>query len=136
MAPPKWAQDLLLDALTWWESQGNDIPNITLTWRRGQQSWSSGRAFCDRIVVTAGSDRIDTKVVLLHETAHVLNPGVHHGARFWDTAWTLYRWARLPVRYCRQREHEYRGATLAYARSRKPSGKSMTQGLDKRKTRD
>ena len=118
---PKWAQDLTLKALLWWESQGNTIPNPTLTWRHGSHRLSSGRAWTDKIVITAGKNRTDQKLVLLHEIAHTLLPmGNHHSTVFWDTAWALYRWAKLPVRYCVNREKTYKvGAMVAYRRNKR-----------------
>ena len=119
-APPKWAQDLMLDALLWWESRGHIPPNPELNWRRGSRSSSSGTAYeTHKIVVTAGSNRIDQKLVLLHELAHTMNPDEHHSIAFWDTAWALYRRAKLPIRYCIKREKSYRvGAMVSYHRNR------------------
>lgn len=120
--PPKWAQDLTLKALLWWESQGNTAPLVELKWRHAKNRYqSSGVAYLDgKIVVSAGKNRTDQKLVLLHEIAHQLNPGEHHGDKFWDTAWALFRWAKLPVRYCVNREKSYRvGAYAAYKRSLK-----------------
>ncbi len=125
--PPKWAQDLIL--AVWLKEGREDLPVVT--WRRNHKRASrdsSGRGWSfergNRLVITAGTNRLDQKVVLLHESAHVLLPaGEHHGAAFWDKAWELYKWAKLPIRYCKQREGNYRkGAVLAYARSRKPKG--------------
>ena len=74
-APPKWAQDLMLDASVWWESQGNKVRSYNLVWRRRSKGrYSSGTTYLigTRIVVTAGSDRLDAKLILLHELAHSL----------------------------------------------------------------
>ncbi len=122
-APPKWAQELTLNALLWWEEQCESAPNFELRWRRGKRYdkryESSGRAgiFKDKFVlVTAGTNRIDAKLVLLHEIAHQLTNDFHT-AHFWDVAWQLYRWAKLPMRYCIKREQDYRkGAMIAYKR--------------------
>jgi len=86
--------------------------------RRGSSGYAAPTA--NRVHVTAGTDRTDQKLVLLHELAHWLcDVGEHHGARFWDKAWQLYRRYRVPIRYARKREGNYRkGAALAYARSR------------------
>jgi len=101
------------------------------------------------ITVTAGRSRVDQKLVLLHEITHTVTEcekkyitsdqakkrgwiiskeseglpfwtrTLHHTSEFWDTAWLLYRWAKLPVRYCLKREQGYRkGAVVAYRRSR------------------
>jgi hypothetical protein len=123
----------------WQDAHGEDKPLPELTWRRAgyrmryrggqvvcppngfKSVHSSGRCFeSGRIVVTAGSSRLDQRVVLLHELAHhICLPGEHHGKTFWDTAWELFRWAKLPVKYVKAREGTYRkGALVAYRRSR------------------
>ena len=128
MNPPRWAQDLMLKAMLWWEEQGHVVPPVSLTWRRCSKRPSTGRTmFVDRdsvvsttrIVVTAGRSRRDQKLLLLHELAHAMLPrGEYHSALFWDTAWVLYRWAKLPLRYAQRREGRYRrGALVAYRRS-------------------
>ena len=123
MTAPKWAQDLTLNALAWYEQNnpGCKAPDITLNWRRSSyHKNSSGRAngVTNRVTVTAGKIRLDQKLVLLHEVAHVLVPGGHTDA-FWDMTWALYRWAQLPIRYCQKREYTYKaGARAAYARSK------------------
>ena len=119
MAIPQWAQELTLKALI--HCTVDDVPVIR--WRRSQGQTSSGTCFRDKklgFVVTAGRNRTDAKLVLLHELAHWLRPaGECHGDAFWDLAWNLYRWAKLPVRYCLSREKNYRkGAVLAYKRSK------------------
>ena len=143
MRTPKWAQELLIDACIYLGI--DDLP--ALDWRHGRRRCSSGRCYGkSRILVTAGTDRTDAKMVLLHELAHAATPPeirevklsgkwmrpdgtpwenptatqqVSHGDAFWDTAWRLYRWAKLPIRYCLQRETDYRkGAAVAYRRSK------------------
>lgn len=116
MTAPKWAQDLLLNALLWWESSGHSVTVPELVWRRCNRRTSSGRCQYDRLIVSAGCDRIDAKLVLLHELAHHLaGPQEKHSLLFWETAWKLYRWADLPVTYARQREGAYRRkAIVAY----------------------
>jgi hypothetical protein len=62
-----------------------------------------------RIAITAGQDRRDQKLVLLHEMAHVLAPEKeHHGEEFWKIAWKLYRQFKVPINYAKSREYEYR----------------------------
>ena len=121
VVPPKWAQNLLLEALLWWEEQGGvSSPNVSLKWCRRDRQGSTGVAWSARglIIVRAGTSRVSVKLVLLHELAHVLRPAEEgHTAGFWDTAWALYRWAKLPVRYCLGSECGYRkGAAVAYRR--------------------
>ena len=78
-----------------------------------------------RIHVTAGTDRADQKLVLLHELAHWLTPKDHHSPRFWDKAWELYRRYRVPLRYARIREGNYRKGALVAA-SRRPRERRPT----------
>jgi len=128
MNPPKWAQGLTLNAILYLQSTryvGLELPR--LTWRHAHnRSCSSGISWHDRskgINVNAGTDRTDAKLVLLHELAHWARPlGESHSDAFWDLAWELYRWAKLPMRYCKWREAEYRkGSIAAYHRSVKQS---------------
>jgi len=120
--PPAWAQDLTLKALLWWERQGKTAPLFDLRWRHCNRPRSSGTARIIAphwIVVRAGKSRLDAKLCLLHEIAHQLtNDG--HTPEFWDVAWQLYRWAKLPMRYCIEREQYYRkGAMIAYKKGAK-----------------
>ena len=81
-----------------------------------------------RVTVTAGSDWKDAKLVFLHEMAHAMTPGHNHDKVFWDCAFRLYRWAKLPMLYCRKREMSYKkGALFAYRRGRKAA---MQKGTD------
>ena len=129
-APPKWAQDLTLRALEWWEAQGHTAPLVSLSWRHRAGVYSSGIAGLtpNGVLVRGGSSRLDQRMVLLHELAHLLAESIRggqvwvldHPPVFWETAWALYRWAKLPIRYCLREEGNYRkGAVLAYRRSRK-----------------
>lgn len=152
MNPPKWAQDLIIEAMIYLETKGikADIP--ALKWRHGSGFHSSGNANSKRIVITAGKHRLDQKLVVLHELSHVVTKpieqhstvaqarkrgwiipdrkdtdtfssrNVWHSEAFWDTAWDLYRWAKLPIRYCKTREDNYRkGSITAYHRNVKGS---------------
>ena len=133
MNAPKWAQVLILDAMIYLESKGyqSDLPDIK--WRQSHTAWnfktdkpalrnnSSGVCYEKYITIVQGKDRTDNKLVILHELAHWVLL-YHEGLtpRFWDLAWDLYRWAKLPVRYCLSREKEYRkGAIVAYHNNRK-----------------
>jgi hypothetical protein len=116
--PPQWAQDLAIRVAL---DEGCDtLPE--LTWRRSRQAThSSGKAIFDgRVIVTAGKERRDQKLVLLHELAHWLMPDdEHHGPAFWDKVWQLYRRYGVPLRYAKEREGQYRkGALAAYRRNR------------------
>ena len=117
--PPKWAQELILQACL--HEGKEDLPEIV--WRRSLvKSSSSGTAYPEEnlMVIRAGENRGDQKLVVLHELAHLIAPpGERHGALFWDIAWRLYRWAKLPIRATLATEGNYRkGAIAAYSRSR------------------
>ncbi len=135
MKTPQWAQDLIIDAALHLESLGytRDLPDIR--WRRPMSRYcdrwgnvigkkrrdcSSGVCYQTHITICGGTDRTGAKIVLLHELAHWFRPwGEHHSSAFWDLAWILFRWARLPVRVTLARERSYRkGAAAAYRRSR------------------
>lgn len=147
---PNWAQDLVIEASIYLEAHGRKVALPVISWRHGARRSSSGHANPKgkTITITAGHDRTDQKMVLLHELAHIVigceprywnierakKSGWHfeteptepiviknlfHTPAFWDLAWDLYRWAKLPIRYCLNREKSYRkGAVLAYRRSR------------------
>ena len=72
-----------------------------------------------QITITAGTSRMDAKLVVLHELAHWLQPSdTGHSPAFWDKAWELYRQYNIPIRYARAREESYRkGSVTAYKRS-------------------
>jgi len=116
---PKWVQDLLIEACLAFGKE--DLPEVV--WRRSRiHSNTSGYAkpLKNRILLTAGSDHTDAKRAVLHELAHLLVPDCRHSPAYWDKAWELYRWAKLPIRQMRLREGAYmKGATVAYVRSRK-----------------
>ena len=114
--PPKWAQDLVINACIKMDSE---LP--TLTWRQRNSEASNG--YCDlpsrHIVIHAGKNHLDQKLYLLHELAHAIT-GHQHTSEFWDMAWKLYRWAKLPIKHCQKREYPYKkGAAIAYRRSKK-----------------
>jgi hypothetical protein len=104
--PPAWAVRLVSETC---EARGIKAP--TLTWRKGSGLSSSGRYYAteDRITITAGSDRQDQRLVLLHEIAHHLTPKAHHGEAFWRVAWALFREHRL-TRYALTRKTPYKAA--------------------------
>ena len=134
---PKWAQELTVDAC---EYLGIEAPQITWRHRRGKKN-SSGRTWFSgllggRVTVNAGTLRTDAKMVLLHELVHIKTQG-DHTSEFWDECWRIYRWAKLPMRYCLKREAAYRkGSVPAYHRIKKEiyakSGGSLERGKNLR----
>jgi len=116
MAAPKWAQDLTIQVAL--NERAESLPD--LRWRHRKKQHSSGITYPDHITITAGTDRKDQRLLLLHELVHWLLPGEHHSDRFWDKAFELYRRYGVPMLYARKREMQYRKAALpAYRRNRK-----------------
>jgi len=146
---PKWAQDLLINAILYLQSKGYKAELPELNWRHSKYTYSSGH--CNKtegkITITAGKLRVDQKLVLLHEIAHIatdtevkylnierakkrgwhfcnesgqiVSKRMHHTDSFWNTAWLLYRWAKLPIKFCLSREQDYRkGAAVAYRKNK------------------
>lgn len=138
---PKWASGLVAEVCI--DYHRPDPPAVT--WRRfgkryagftrivpggaygarqpifARPEHSSGHAkhSGDAIVVTAGTSRVDQKLVLLHELAHwLVGPKEWHSSAFWDRAFELYRRYGVPMRYAKQREEHYRKeAGKAYKRN-------------------
>lgn len=116
MAAPKWAVDLLARVV---EDYGQEP--IDLSWRRSKAHRTSSGLAGGRgprtIHVTAGTERRDQRLVLLHEIAHILTPKEHHGPEFWRVAWELFdRYApNIPRRYILEREGDYRVEALNVA---------------------
>jgi hypothetical protein len=111
---PEWAQELTLRVC---ERFGVDIPEIK--WATKDRTYSTGRAFSSEeknerrysydISIVAGTYKVDTKLVLLHELAHFTNPpGEHHGNGFWIRAFDLYEAYGIPVMFAHNRERKYR----------------------------
>lgn len=127
MKIPNWANDLILEVcleyhipppqINWrrshrikkvfyTDSNGNNIPIF-----KSKRYFSSGVSYTkeNKISITAGSERKDQKLVLLHELAHLIAPEKeHHGKIFWEIAWKLYRQYKVPINYAKQREYSYR----------------------------
>ena len=147
-AIPKWAQNLALQVaidegrdslpeITWRKRHRTRISarmktfissdtDRAMRWERQQAEriiCSSGRCrtrwYGTLIIITAGTDHKDQKLVLLHELAHWLSPkNEGHGPAFWDKTWELFRRYNVPIRYAKKREGNYRkGAIAAYKRS-------------------
>ena len=132
MKPPKWALDLTRDVVIYLIDQGVQVSLPLVKWRHCFRVTSSGTCYPHYISISAGLSRIDAKLVLLHELSHWGLPEYKnkywvfhfdwdiknhegHTPRFWALAWQLYRHYKLPIRYCKQREGEYRkGALIAY----------------------
>ncbi len=80
---------------------------------------SSGRYFKGKdchIIVTAGVDEADQKLVLLHELAHHMSPPKHnHTFEFWENAWTLYSRYFEDLEYAYNREANYREKSVEMA---------------------
>jgi hypothetical protein len=118
---PKWAENLTIDACEYLQGKGYNFNHtITYNWRKSKTNkLSSGTCYLDHIAITQGKLLKDTKMVLLHELSHWVNPKQHHNENFWLTAWDLYRHFKIPIRHCLKREKNYRkGALVAYRKSK------------------
>lgn len=125
MITPTWAKETMLEAMALLKC--NYRPKIV--WRNADRKHSGGRAYLplgkryvykgktyfrykgrqSKIVVTAGTDLQDQKLVLLHEIAHIANPlGEVHGKNFWRTAWKLYKHFGIDLDYTLNRENNYK----------------------------
>lgn len=119
MATPKWAADIVRDVCFL-----ADVEEPRVVWRRVKRVSSSGRSWSAEdeherahLAVSAGTDRTDAKLVLLHELAHWTGAKDEtHSAAFWDRAWALYRYYGVPVRVAVAREGAYKAGAIAGAR--------------------
>lgn len=90
---------------------------VILKWRKRSGVFSTGRTWYigdgGEVHINAGSDRDDTKMIIIHELCHVKLPHAHHTKDFWDLCWKTYRWAKLPMRKCFARESRYKKRSVA-----------------------
>ncbi|KKN18478.1 hypothetical protein LCGC14_0955360 [marine sediment metagenome] len=124
---PQWATELAREVT---DAEGTRMP--TIDWREDGSMYTGGRTwtFRGRILINAGTDLADQKLVLLHELAHaVLPPHVNHSARFWATAFRLYREHGLDLKDSWQRERSYKQqATRAAARAGLTEAQEIVDG--------
>jgi hypothetical protein len=112
-AAPAWARDLA-GAVA--EHHGAALGVPALRWRRRRGPGSTGRCVLPQarapqgwIAISAGSDRLEQRHVLLHELAHWLLPrAAHHGPAFYDLAWRLWAAYGIPPERALRREVPYR----------------------------
>lgn len=132
MTAPIWATDLMARVLrdegadfdvelTWRRARPRRAPKGTRYYLRDgsivdrlpRVTHSSGISYGNhprsapgaqrRIVVTAGSNRVDQRYTLLHEIAHQLAPvDAHHDARFWAVLLPLCARYGVPAAYTRK----------------------------------
>jgi hypothetical protein len=102
---PVWVQKLINKT-----ADDYSVPVPPIGWRRSKiHKWSSGRTFHHRIVVTAGKDRQDQKLALLHELAHWIvqqddaRKDEVHSPEFWRVAFDLYAEHKM-IKYATYRE--------------------------------
>jgi hypothetical protein len=125
MRIPNYIQDLTFDAVVYLQEQGYKVELPELKIRHpSRRHDTSGVCYKNHINLNLGTDRTDTKLVLLHELAHWAFPtnSGHEGHtdKFWALAWKLYKYFKLPIRYCLKRERNYRsGALVAYRKLNK-----------------
>lgn len=125
---PQWAQELVAEISAEFHPE---LPTPKLTWnqsrRVGYRRLSSGRAGSyeqsprARIHVTAGNDRTDARMAVLHELAHwTLPSGCRHGPEWAARAFDLYARHDL-IDYAIHWERREQSAFHALARERVPA---------------
>lgn len=106
--PPDWAFALLIGALTHCEKDYRiktpDVVNLQWKNRGCQPSSGYAQVSENNILIRGGTCEDDARITLLHETTHLVTPGVKHGPYFWMTAFRLYAWAELPLLFSAMRE--------------------------------
>lgn len=125
--PPLWATRI---AATVAQEEGIEEP--TIVWRRrGRKKYatmqglvwrqppgSSGRAGKDRILVTAGADSQDRRLVFYHELVHYVelaqgDPSPHDADFFSKVFGYVKRFGYCTMRHAKQSEFSYRVAAKA-----------------------
>lgn len=130
-APPAWARTLIDDVLT---AEGIDPGSVSVTWRRARwrqgtffrippSKYSAGHAWVASLTISAGSDRVDQRLSVLHELAHVIrcrqDLTAHHDETFWLIFWRLFlTYGRgITNKYALWREGRYMIGALTTAQS-------------------
>jgi hypothetical protein len=75
-------------------------------WRRRKERFSAGSCTLDGkvVTVTAGTDRTDSRITILHELAHLIllrkvrSYRGEHSEQFYGFLWPLFRRYHIPVR--------------------------------------
>lgn len=120
IVPPEWANTLCCTAL---EYAGNTDKPPSIQWCKTRKpGYYSGtyRFYAKQIKIIVGDiPQWQQEMILLHEIAHHLvgwrKEERSHSKRFWETAWDLYRMAKLPLSKVLTMEGDYRkGAIVAY----------------------
>ncbi len=122
MAAPAWAVRMMAEVLC----DAGETQPVELFWRqsrpnahRNARAHSSGRAMLTRrrIAITAGTERDEQQIVLLHEIAHIVSDDHTHGDGFYRVAWSIYlRYLpNIPRKRLLQVEGSYRKEALVVA---------------------
>lgn len=109
---PTWAADLVAEVCA---AYGRLPPRVQWWQRPGRYSSGHTAKAEGYVHVTAGTDPMDQRLVVLHELAHWLGrPDWAHRRAFWGLAWQLYgRWMPHHLPYVARREAAWAKA-LAY----------------------
>lgn len=99
------------------------VPFTRTEWvlREGRTRYTSGKAHAEvGITISAGTDRRDQRIVLLHELAHIVrttdDPKAGHDKAFWRIAWGMFERYGVGPKYALWREAATRGKALDVAR--------------------
>lgn len=120
MNAPLWAQRIITEVC---EEEGIEEPEVNWRHKTGRMAfspYSSGHANENRLTLTAGADRKDQRLILLHELSHVIRGAkarsYKHDADFYAKMFELV-WRYGPsIGYAKSRERTYkpRGMKAGY----------------------
>jgi hypothetical protein len=117
MDAPRWARNLLKRI-----AADYAVHEPALHWRnRRRPDWSSAGSCaldCTTVTVTAGTDKMDSRITLVHEMAHQILLCTkswyrgEHSAPFYAFLWTLFRRYRVSMRAALESEAEHHRKTV------------------------
>jgi hypothetical protein len=114
VSPPTWVTQLLTEVCEYTKLK----PIPYLIWKTHERNWTSGYAnYTDyTILLRAGTDAEESKMVLLHEvTHHLCCHNVQHSETFWRKALGLYKHFGLNMEKCLAREGSiWKGPSRVY----------------------
>lgn len=122
---PKWVLNFANEAATYYEEFSNQSCKVPIIEWRKTSAYSSGEAWIIENIIKIRhgksllraknhktTKRIAQKLLLCHEFAHCFTPAPKHDNNFWRTAWTLYKWAKIPMWYAKWSEGWYKKRSL------------------------
>lgn len=107
---PRWASALVGRIINAYKMEHPQI-----NWKEVRRYHTNGRAFLDEYIIDiyAGWDKIDAKIILVHEMAHLISQEGHNEV-FWRTFWDMARKYHLPMERTKIRMEEYKKRATLY----------------------